>query len=123
MAVMGPSGSGKSTLPQCAAGLDRPDSGEVTLCGMPLSRLREAELTRLRREQVGFVFRSSNLLPSLTAAQNVELPLRLGGPPHKAGASDGRPRGSDGSAHSKVAFTAPAQMDQIGAAAVTASGI
>jgi putative ABC transport system ATP-binding protein len=78
-AVMGPSGSGKSTLLQCAAGLDRPDSGTVTIGGTELSKLRETALTRLRRDRVGFVFQSFNLMPSLTAAQNVELPLRLAG--------------------------------------------
>jgi putative ABC transport system ATP-binding protein len=78
-AVMGPSGSGKSTLLQCAAGLDRPDSGKVSIGGTELSGLGETALTRLRRDRVGFVFQSFNLMPSLTAAQNVELPLRLGG--------------------------------------------
>jgi putative ABC transport system ATP-binding protein len=78
-AVMGPSGSGKSTLLQCAAGLDRPDSGKVSIGGIDLSRLGETALTRLRRDRVGFVFQSFNLMPSLTAAQNVELPLRLAG--------------------------------------------
>jgi putative ABC transport system ATP-binding protein len=78
-AVMGPSGSGKSTLLQCAAGLDRPDSGKVSIGGTELSGLGETALTRLRRDRVGFVFQSFNLMPSLTAAQNVELPLRLAG--------------------------------------------
>ena len=78
-AVMGPSGSGKSTLLQCAAGLDRPDSGKVSISGTELSGLSETALTRLRRDRVGFVFQSFNLMPSLTAAQNVELPLRLAG--------------------------------------------
>ncbi len=78
-AVMGPSGSGKSTLLQCAAGLDRPDSGQVSIGGTELSALGETALTRLRRDRVGFVFQSFNLLPSLTAGQNVELPLRLAG--------------------------------------------
>jgi putative ABC transport system ATP-binding protein len=78
-AVMGPSGSGKSTLLQCAAGLDRPDSGKVSIGGIELSGLGETALTRLRRDRVGFVFQSFNLMPSLTAAQNVELPLRLAG--------------------------------------------
>ena len=78
-AVMGPSGSGKSTLLQCAAGLDRPSSGEVSIGGIELSGLGETALTRLRRDRVGFVFQSFNLMPSLTAAQNVELPLRLAG--------------------------------------------
>jgi putative ABC transport system ATP-binding protein len=78
-AVMGPSGSGKSTLLQCAAGLDRPDSGRVSIGGVLLSGLGENALTRLRRDRVGFVFQAFNLMPSLTAAQNVELPLRLAG--------------------------------------------
>jgi putative ABC transport system ATP-binding protein len=78
-AVMGPSGSGKSTLLQCAAGLDRPSSGTVTLAGSELSRLSESALTRLRRDRIGFVFQAFNLLPALTAAQNVALPLRLAG--------------------------------------------
>jgi len=78
-AVMGPSGSGKSTLLQCAAGLDRPDAGKVSIGGAELSGLSETALTRLRRDRVGFVFQSFNLMPALTAAQNVELPLRLAG--------------------------------------------
>jgi putative ABC transport system ATP-binding protein len=78
-AVMGPSGSGKSTLLQCAAGLDRPTSGSVTMGGTELTGLSETELTLLRRERVGFVFQAFNLLPSLTAEQNVALPLRLDG--------------------------------------------
>ncbi|HEY3871765.1 MAG TPA: ABC transporter ATP-binding protein [Actinocrinis sp.] len=78
-AVMGPSGSGKSTLLQCAAGLDRPDSGSVAIGGTDLSGLGETALTRLRRDRVGFVFQAFNLMPALTAAQNVELPLRLAG--------------------------------------------
>ncbi|MET7567782.1 ABC transporter ATP-binding protein [Streptomyces sp. NPDC005492] len=78
-AVMGPSGSGKSTLLQCAAGLERPDGGTVTVAGVDLSGLGERRRTLLRRERIGFVFQSFNLLPSLTAAQNVALPLRLAG--------------------------------------------
>ncbi|UNZ16086.1 ABC transporter ATP-binding protein [Streptomyces sp. 891-h] len=78
-AVMGPSGSGKSTLLQCAAGLDRPTSGSVTLAGAELTGLSETRLTLLRRRHIGFVFQSFNLLPSLTAEQNVGLPLRLAG--------------------------------------------
>jgi putative ABC transport system ATP-binding protein len=78
-AVMGPSGSGKSTLLQCAAGLDRPDSGRVSIGGTELSGLGENALTRLRRDRVGFVFQAFNLMPALNAAQNVELPLRLAG--------------------------------------------
>ncbi|NUS13114.1 MAG: ABC transporter ATP-binding protein [Streptomyces sp.] len=78
-AVMGPSGSGKSTFLQCAAGLDRPDAGEVLLGGEPITRLSENRLTKLRRSRVGFVFQAFNLLPSLTVQQNVLLPLRLAG--------------------------------------------
>ncbi|WP_405854799.1 ABC transporter ATP-binding protein [Streptomyces sp. NBC_00090] len=78
-AVMGPSGSGKSTLLQCAAGLDRPTSGSVEVGGTTLEGLSERRLTLLRRDRIGFVFQSFNLLPSLTAAQNVALPLRLAG--------------------------------------------
>ncbi|MGA4850380.1 ABC transporter ATP-binding protein [Streptomyces sp. G5(2025)] len=79
VAVMGPSGSGKSTLLQCAAGLDRPTSGTVEVGGTPLTGLSERRLTLLRRERIGFVFQAFNLLPSLSAAQNVALPLRLAG--------------------------------------------
>ncbi|MCZ4123390.1 ABC transporter ATP-binding protein [Streptomyces sp. H39-S7] len=78
-AVMGPSGSGKSTLLQCAAGLDRPTRGSVTIGGTELTGLNETKLTLLRRELIGFVFQAFNLLPSLTAEQNVALPLRLAG--------------------------------------------
>ncbi|WP_433893150.1 ABC transporter ATP-binding protein [Streptomyces sp. CA-111067] len=78
-AVMGPSGSGKSTLLQCAAGLDRPTSGSVLLGGTELTALSQTGLTLLRRQRIGFVFQSYNLLPALTAEQNVALPLRLAG--------------------------------------------
>ncbi|MFC0528359.1 ABC transporter ATP-binding protein [Phytohabitans kaempferiae] len=78
-AIMGPSGSGKSTLLQCAAGLDRPSGGRVIVADTDLSVLDETALTLLRRDRIGFVFQSFNLLPSLTAAQNVALPLRLAG--------------------------------------------
>ena len=78
-AVLGVSGSGKSTLLQCAAGLDRPTSGSVTVGGTELTGLSETKLTLLRRERIGFVFQAFNLLPALTAEQNVALPLRLAG--------------------------------------------
>jgi putative ABC transport system ATP-binding protein len=78
-AVMGPSGSGKSTLLHCAAGLDRPTAGEVLIGGTDLGGLDENALTVLRRERVGYVFQEFNLVSALTAAQNVELPLRLAG--------------------------------------------
>ncbi|MFI6788856.1 ABC transporter ATP-binding protein [Nonomuraea sp. NPDC050383] len=76
-AVMGPSGSGKSTLLQCASGLDRPDWGVVRIAGQDITRLREKELAVLRRDQVGVIFQAFNLVPSLTAWQNVILPSRL----------------------------------------------
>src|SRR6478672_8285440 len=78
-ALMGPSGSGKSTFLNVAAGLDRPTSGTVALADTDLSRLSERRLTILRRERVGFVFQAFNLMPSLTVAQNIALPLRLDG--------------------------------------------
>lgn len=76
---MGPSGSGKSTFLHCAAGLDRPTSGEVWLGGTELSGLSENRLTRLRRERVGFVFQAYNLLSALTVQDNITMPLRLSG--------------------------------------------
>ncbi|MEW9527404.1 ABC transporter ATP-binding protein [Microbispora sp. NPDC049125] len=78
-AVMGPSGSGKSTLLQCAAALDRPTSGRVFIDGTDIAGLNETALTELRRASTGFVFQAFNLLPSLTAEQNVALPMRLAG--------------------------------------------
>lgn len=78
-AVMGPSGSGKSTLMHCLAGLDRPTSGEVVLGGQVISQLSDRELTAVRRDRVGFVFQAFNLLPTLTAEQNILLPLELAG--------------------------------------------
>jgi putative ABC transport system ATP-binding protein len=78
-AVMGPSGSGKSSLLHCAAGLDRPTSGTVLLDDLDLTGLTETALTRLRRGRIGFVFQSFNLLPTLTARQNVTLPMELAG--------------------------------------------
>ncbi|MBQ1122856.1 MULTISPECIES: ABC transporter ATP-binding protein [Streptomyces] len=78
-AVMGPSGSGKSTLLHCAAGMERPTRGSVLVDGVALGDLSEDALTVLRRERIGFVFQSFNLVSALTAAQNVELPLRLAG--------------------------------------------
>ncbi|MGX6607548.1 ABC transporter ATP-binding protein [Micromonosporaceae bacterium Da 78-11] len=80
VAVMGATGSGKSTLLHCAAGLDRPSAGRVRLAGRDVTRMREGPLTRWRRDRVGFVFQSYNLLSELTVRQNVALPGRLGGP-------------------------------------------
>jgi putative ABC transport system ATP-binding protein len=78
-AVMGPSGSGKSTFLHVAAGLDRPDSGSVLLGEDEVTRLSERKLAILRRRRIGFVFQAFNLMPSLTVAQNIGLPLRLDG--------------------------------------------
>ena len=78
-AVMGPSGSGKSTLLHCAAGLERPSGGHVSIAGTTLGDLGETALTHLRRDRVGFIFQAFNLVSSLSAAQNVALPLRLAG--------------------------------------------
>lgn len=79
LAIMGPSGCGKSSLLNLLAGLDRPTTGEVWLDGERIDELSEAELARLRRRKVGFVFQAFNLIPTLTAGENVELPLRLAG--------------------------------------------
>ncbi|MGO1183951.1 MAG: ABC transporter ATP-binding protein [Micrococcaceae bacterium] len=77
--IVGPSGSGKTTLLHLLAGLERPDKGSVTIGGIDITRLPERRLARLRRERMGFVFQSYQLLPHLTAARNIELPLRLNG--------------------------------------------
>jgi putative ABC transport system ATP-binding protein len=78
-AVMGPSGSGKSTLMHILAGLDKPTAGEVTVAGVDISDLGDDELTKLRRDHIGFIFQFFNLLPMLTAAENIVLPTRLAG--------------------------------------------
>jgi putative ABC transport system ATP-binding protein len=78
-AVMGPSGSGKSTLMHILAGLDRPTTGSVTIDGTEISNLNDTDLTKLRRQHVGFVFQFFNLLPMLTAEENVVLPLTIAG--------------------------------------------
>jgi putative ABC transport system ATP-binding protein len=78
-AVMGPSGSGKSTLMHILAGLDQPTSGEVTIAGTNISRLGDTDLTKLRRRHIGFIFQFFNLLPMLTAEENVLLPLSIAG--------------------------------------------
>jgi putative ABC transport system ATP-binding protein len=78
-AVMGPSGSGKSTLMHILAGLDQPTSGEVSVAGVDVTRLDDTELTHMRRDHIGFIFQFFNLLPMLTAAENIALPLKLAG--------------------------------------------
>jgi putative ABC transport system ATP-binding protein len=79
VAVMGPSGSGKSTLMHILAGLDKPTAGSVTIAGTEITDLADAKLTRLRRKHIGFVFQFFNLLPMLTAEENVVLPLSIAG--------------------------------------------
>ena len=78
-AVMGPSGSGKSTLMHLLAGLDTPDGGQVHIAGQDITRMSDRELTKLRRRHIGFVFQSFNLLPTLSAQENVVLPLAIAG--------------------------------------------
>ena len=78
-AVMGPSGSGKSTLMHILAGLDKPTSGEVTIDGTAISKLNDSDLTKLRRRHIGFIFQFFNLLPMLTAEENILLPLSIAG--------------------------------------------
>src|SRR4051812_38399431 len=78
-AVMGPSGSGKSTLMHILAGLDQPSSGEVSVAGIVVGGLDDTALTQLRRDHIGFIFQFFNLLPMLTAAENIVLPLKLAG--------------------------------------------
>ena len=79
-AIMGPSGSGKSTLLHMLAGLDRPTSGEVYLGDTEITSLNDKALTLLRRDRIGFIFQSFNLLPTMTAAENIVLPMRIAGP-------------------------------------------
>ena len=78
-AIMGPSGSGKSTLMHILAGLDQPTSGRVSVAGVEITDLNDTELTKLRRDHIGFIFQFFNLLPMLTAEENVVLPLELAG--------------------------------------------
>ncbi|AGL18595.1 ABC transporter ATP-binding protein [Actinoplanes sp. N902-109] len=78
-AIMGPSGSGKSTLMHCLAGLDKVDRGTVHIGGTEISGLNDKALTRLRRDRVGFIFQQFNLLPTLSAAENIRLPLDIAG--------------------------------------------
>ena len=92
-AIMGPSGSGKSTLMNILAGLDRPTSGTVTLDGTEITNLDDGKLTQLRRDKLGFVFQFFNLLPVLTAEENIVLPLSIAG--RDAGQGVGRPADRD----------------------------
>jgi putative ABC transport system ATP-binding protein len=90
VAVMGPSGSGKSTLLHCLAGILTPDQGEVWFAGQRLDTLRESQRSKLRRDRFGFVFQSGQLVPELTAEENVALPLLLGGTRRAAALAEAR---------------------------------
>ncbi|MGL5405981.1 MAG: ABC transporter ATP-binding protein [Propionibacteriaceae bacterium] len=78
-AIMGPSGSGKSTLMHCLAGLDQASSGHITLGNSEITAMKDKQLTKVRRDKIGFIFQAFNLLPTLTAKQNILLPLELAG--------------------------------------------
>jgi putative ABC transport system ATP-binding protein len=90
LAIMGPSGSGKSTLLHCLAGILTPDAGEITFAGRRLDTLREAERSELRRKRFGFVFQFGQLVPELTAEENVALPLLLDGAKRPAALAEAR---------------------------------
>ncbi len=83
VSIVGPSGSGKSTLLNLIGGLDRPSAGEIRIDGQAIASLTDDDLTRLRRDKIGFVFQFFNLLPSLTCVENVALPLHLKGLPRR----------------------------------------
>ena len=83
VSIVGPSGSGKSTLLNLIGGLDRASSGDIRIDGQSLASLSDDDLTRLRRDKIGFIFQFFNLLPSLTCVENVALPLHLKGLPRK----------------------------------------
>ncbi len=83
VSIVGPSGSGKSTLLNLIGGLDRPTGGELEVDGSPLAKLSDDDLTRVRRDKIGFIFQFFNLLPTLTCVENVSLPLHLRGWPRK----------------------------------------
>ncbi|HTP34494.1 MAG TPA: ABC transporter ATP-binding protein [Candidatus Acidoferrales bacterium] len=83
VSIVGPSGSGKSTLLNLIGGLDRPSAGEIRIDGQPVATLSDDDLTRLRRDKIGFIFQFFNLLPSLTCLENVALPLHLKGLPRR----------------------------------------
>lgn len=104
LAVMGPSGSGKSTLMHCAAGLDSPTSGSIRIGGQEIAGLNETRRTELRREHIGFVFQSYNLVPALSIADNITLPLRLAG---RAPTGSGCARWSTGSVSATASRTGP----------------
>ncbi|WP_375000722.1 ABC transporter ATP-binding protein [Aeromicrobium sp. CTD01-1L150] len=104
-AIMGPSGSGKSTLMHCLAGLDRPSAGTVSVAGVDLRELNDDQLTRFRRDKLGFVFQAFNLLPMLTARQNILLPHELAGRSARRRPRPGTP--------AEIDATVKAQVDEV----------
>jgi putative ABC transport system ATP-binding protein len=119
LAVVGPSGCGKTTLLQLCGGMDRATFGTVTVDGVALGNLDDERLTRLRRERVGFVFQFFNLLPTLTLAENIALPLLLAGVPPAEGATRAR-EGAErvGLAHRLAHFPAQVSGGELQRAAV-----
>ena len=109
VAVMGPSGSGKSTLLHCLAGILVPDAGEVHFDGQRVDTMREAERSRLRRDRFGFVFQFGQLVPELTAEENVALPLLLGGVHRDEALREARGAGSNVSTSGVWNTTVPAR--------------
>ncbi len=93
VAIVGPSGSGKSTLLGLIAGLDRPTSGSIKLNGVEISTMRESALARYRRDHIGYIFQSFHLIPTLTALENVLVPVGVGRDTHGAGTCDGTVEG------------------------------
>jgi putative ABC transport system ATP-binding protein len=122
VAVMGGTGSGKSTLLHCAAGLDRPTGGTVSLCGRQLGRVGERALARLRRKRIGFVFQSYNLLSALTVDQNVLLPHRLGAPLAMTVADALGHVGLDGTEHRPVGELSGGQRQRVAVARALITG-
>jgi putative ABC transport system ATP-binding protein len=122
-AIMGPSGSGKSTLLHMLAGLDRPTSGQVYVGDTEITRLSDKALTTLRRDRIGFIFQSFNLLPTLTAAENIVLPLRIAGrkPDRHWVASIVETVGLDGRLGHRPAQLSGGQQQRVAAARALAS--
>ena len=109
LAIMGPSGSGKSTLLHILGGVETPTSGQVLLEGVDLATMNDDQRTLIRRERMGFIFQSFNLLPAFTAEENVALPLELGGTPSSRGPSPRRRDAAAGRACRTAATTSRAR--------------